>query len=317
MTDPAPEPIVEIRPLNIGELLDNTFRLYRAHLGLFVGIMAGPTLVISFAAVLVVLMQRDALVLMQPTQDPLEQLKATGSIIIGALVLGGLSAIAYLVAGAATSVAVSRLYLGHAASVRQSYEAIKSSTGRLIWMAIALLLIYLGAIVAVGIVAGVFAIPAAFISPLLSVAVIFLFGAGGFVVIAFILLGRLAVACPALILENLPVGRAFSRSVTLTRGHLLRALLIYVLMMVMGYISAFIFQGPFFLIGWLLTEGPLPPAWTQVLGALSGGVGGMLVGPLSRIALTLLYYDLRVRKEGFDLQLMMARLEGGVAPERP
>lgn len=35
-----------------------------------------------------------------------------------------------------------------------------------------------------------------------------------------------------------------------------------------------------------------------------------LVGPLLTIALTLLYYDQRVRKEGFDLQLMMSNLEG-------
>jgi hypothetical protein len=36
-----------------------------------------------------------------------------------------------------------------------------------------------------------------------------------------------------------------------------------------------------------------------------------LVGPLLTIALTLVYYDERVRKEGFDLQLMMSILEGG------
>jgi hypothetical protein len=35
------------------------------------------------------------------------------------------------------------------------------------------------------------------------------------------------------------------------------------------------------------------------------------VGPLATIAMTLIYYDVRVRKEGFDLQLMMATIEGG------
>jgi len=37
------------------------------------------------------------------------------------------------------------------------------------------------------------------------------------------------------------------------------------------------------------------------------------VGPLATIALTLIYYDERVRKEGFDLQLMMASLQSGSA----
>jgi len=45
------------------------------------------------------------------------------------------------------------------------------------------------------------------------------------------------------------------------------------------------------------------------------GVGNFLstslVGPLVTIALTLVYYDQRVRREGFDLQLMMAALQPG------
>ena len=34
-----------------------------------------------------------------------------------------------------------------------------------------------------------------------------------------------------------------------------------------------------------------------------------LVGPLMTIALALLYYDERVRKEAFDLELMMAAID--------
>jgi hypothetical protein len=41
------------------------------------------------------------------------------------------------------------------------------------------------------------------------------------------------------------------------------------------------------------------------------------VGPLMTIGFSLLYYDERVRKEAFDLQLMMSTLDGAqpeVAP---
>ena len=38
---------------------------------------------------------------------------------------------------------------------------------------------------------------------------------------------------------------------------------------------------------------------------LSGFVAGTIAGPIATIALALLYYDERVRKEAFDLQLMM------------
>jgi hypothetical protein len=40
-------------------------------------------------------------------------------------------------------------------------------------------------------------------------------------------------------------------------------------------------------------------------------VSTSLVGALATIALSLIYYDQRVRKEGFDLQLMMSTLESG------
>src|SRR5260370_850330 len=41
-------------------------------------------------------------------------------------------------------------------------------------------------------------------------------------------------------------------------------------------------------------------------------VSTSLVGALGTIAWSLIYYDQRVRKEGFDLQLMMSTLESGV-----
>jgi hypothetical protein len=38
---------------------------------------------------------------------------------------------------------------------------------------------------------------------------------------------------------------------------------------------------------------------------VAGFIAGTLAGPIATIAIALLYYDERVRKEAFDLQLMM------------
>jgi hypothetical protein len=46
----------------------------------------------------------------------------------------------------------------------------------------------------------------------------------------------------------------------------------------------------------------MPIAIWQYLG---GFFAGTIAGPIATIALALLYYDERVRKEAFDLQLMM------------
>jgi hypothetical protein len=45
-------------------------------------------------------------------------------------------------------------------------------------------------------------------------------------------------------------------------------------------------------------------------------LGGALAGPVTTIALVLVYYDQRVRKEAFDLQLMMEAV-GQAAPAPP
>jgi hypothetical protein len=42
-----------------------------------------------------------------------------------------------------------------------------------------------------------------------------------------------------------------------------------------------------------------------------------LVGPLATIAFSLVYYDERVRKEAFDLQLMMMTLDAPGLPASP
>ncbi len=56
--------------------------------------------------------------------------------------------------------------------------------------------------------------------------------------------------------------------------------------------------------------------WMMGIGSITGALGGALAAPLIMIGLVLLYYDIRVRKEAFDLQLMMEPPEnvGGESP---
>jgi hypothetical protein len=42
-------------------------------------------------------------------------------------------------------------------------------------------------------------------------------------------------------------------------------------------------------------------------------LGSVLAAPISTISFTLFYYDLRVRKEAFDLQMMMQAIGAGPA----
>jgi hypothetical protein len=107
---------------------------------------------------------------------------------------------------------------------------------------------------------------------------------------------------PAVVLENLNPFRAFDRSGELSKGvkgHILAAL---------GLIALIWFVAK---IGGALVASLIPAAPLQLTVA---AIIDMLVYPLFGIASTLIYYDIRIRKEGFDLQMMAKAQPSSVAP---
>jgi hypothetical protein len=48
----------------------------------------------------------------------------------------------------------------------------------------------------------------------------------------------------------------------------------------------------------------------SLAGAVAGSIGNAVTGPIMIVALAVFYYDVRIRKEGLDLQMMVANLDG-------
>lgn len=273
---------VELRPMSLGELLDRTFTVYRNHFWLFAGIMAVPYLVILAINVLS------------------SSLQATGPRAAGAhppsvgavLAVGGLVFILvmvvtfamYAAAQAATIFAVSDVYLGKSTSVRQSYRHVRGRVGRVFALIIMVGLAMMGGFVL-------------------------------FIVPGIIVLCRTAVAIPAAMLENISARQALNRSVSLTKGFAMKVFVVFILVLILTWVAAAIFQFPILIaVGSMTAKRHTLPFGLAVLSHLSSFVSGVLVGPIAMIAYSLIYYDLRVRKEAFDLQFMMASLsEPGAA----
>jgi hypothetical protein len=95
----------------------------------------------------------------------------------------------------------------------------------------------------------------------------------------------------------------------LTRGSLLRVLALMVFTMVITYAVLLIFQGPFVAAGMMARPDSPMFFWMNLLGTITGSIGGAFTGPLMIVAFAVLYYELRVRNEGLDLQLMLANLD--------
>lgn len=210
-------------------------------------------------------------------------LATTGSV-GGSVIAIALGAVVYLVAlaaaQAATVVAVSDVHLDRPASISSAYGAIK---GRLLKIIFIMIGVWLGT-------------------------------AAGFLLLivpGIILALAWSLAIPVAVIENQGLRGATSRSSTLTKGNRGRIFVVGFLFSVLLYIAAIITQAPVFAVVGLshAADPKAIPAWLNVLSVVGDFVSQSLVGPLFTIALALIYYDERVRKEGFDLQFMMASLQ--------
>jgi hypothetical protein len=131
---------------------------------------------------------------------------------------------------------------------------------------------------------------------------------GVFIVIVLISV-RLGVSVPALVIENVPAGRAIRRSVDLTHDHVGRVFLIVLCATVIAYATSLVFTGPFSIAAMVVGPTTKLALLFNLAGAVSGGIGAMISGPIMIIGLAMMYYDLRIRKEALDLELLLTHLD--------
>ena len=282
---------LDLRPLSIGELLDRTFSLYRRNFLLFIGISAIPQLlVLAMRLAQTALMPARKVVVPTPTTE--FQSASPGFVVAGVagmvlLVVVGLIVyfVAYLFSQGGTVYAVSELYLGRTTTIGQSLSRMRGELWSLFWLIVFNLVILIVSFI-------LLIIPSIYMAC------------------------RLCVCIPAALLEGLGPFDALQRSFALTKDNAGRAFLILLLYVVILYAALFLFGIPF---GIAIQSAAKDPAMLRVWTALmqiGNFVAGVLVTPVLTIASSIFYFDLRVRKEAFDLQLMMNPLGGGVPAPR-
>lgn len=310
-------PGIVLQPLSLAELLDRMFSLYRKNFVLFFGIMLLPSLLAMASGILMAVFR-------SPMVTPKPAAPAINPVIVGSAVGGFVVAmvaywIVYAVALGASTFAVGDVYLGRAATIGASYRRIRGRIGRLLWLMFLIALRVFGIFIAIAIgfaalmplVAG--HSPAAGAAVLVVVLVLF---PTSFLLMVWLMI-RYSVCIPSLVLEDLRAGQAIRRSVHLMKGNYLRCFLLLLLTVIVTYISMMIFQGPFYIAMILAARHGQVAIWLLSLSSVFGALGQALSAPLIMIGLVLLYYDIRVRKEAFDLQLMMSLVEQAGAQPAP
>jgi hypothetical protein len=310
----------ELRPLSLGELLDRTFALYKRHFSLFATIMLLP-MVIAFLASLPGVLAVAAPE--APAANPSLMGWRAGMPVLVLLGTVMLYFWVYAAAQGATVFAVSDLYLGRSSSVREAYARVRGKIGRIF-----LLILLIGAAMAAVMLLGMMVVmlpvavalrglsttnPGALAVGVLALLAALIVG----VIPAIVVWCRTALAIPVVVLENLRAGQAFGRSIRLSRGYAFRIFLVFVLVFILTLVAALILQSPFLLVEGSPLKPHALPMGMVVVSQLGSLLAGVLVGPVGTIAFALIYYDLRIRKEAFDLELLMSTLAPGSAAQAP
>ncbi|HEY0758318.1 MAG TPA: glycerophosphoryl diester phosphodiesterase membrane domain-containing protein [Acidisarcina sp.] len=308
----------ELRPRTLGEILDGTAQLYRSHFLLFVGIAVFPR------ALLLVTQ------LLQIGVDHVLELRHLPTLwfTVGASGISLLLYFAFVGLGlAASNRAVSALYLGQTATIAESYQEVKPHWIRYLGIMFLAALYswgptmipYAGIFAVIGIDGkkfmpgtGVTAGPGTF-------AGLAVLGVAGLAMLVTVPFGiwmslRYAVAVPASIFENAGVAASLKRSVYLTKKGRGRIFVMVLMIGIIFWVIAAVTEMPFVLQAFKAAKNhQQPPVISLVLSQIVSFFLYSVIGPIYGIAITLFYYDERIRKEGFDIEFMMqqANLSGG------
>jgi hypothetical protein len=280
------ESLPQLRSLRLSEILDQAIRLYRRNFFTFVGIVAVMQIPLSLLTLLVNLPTAPG---MQATGafSTESQLLATGGMCITAV--AALVLIQGFVTAALTR-AVADYYLGQPISFVEAYRKVGRVWSRLIGA------MFLAGLINLGLLLW-------FIIPCIG----WFTGIG---ILLFFSQAIIPLAVPVIVLERKSGYPALRRAWDLARR---RFWWVVGFVAVLYLFNQIIVQGPSVLLGILVVAlgDPLAEAGGAVsvytlqtiAQALVAMVASVLYLPLQLTCMTLLYFDLRVRTEGFDLML--------------
>ncbi len=309
-----PLSLIDLRPMDLGDILDGTIRVYRRNPWVFIGIMAlvaGIPLVIQESAAQQLAGKlQESMSLLGATDSGPEMLNAIQSydfyVAVAVWALGVTLMFFFMpISQAATVHAVSETILGRSADMGTSIRAILPKAGHLILAYFLVGMIYLSLFAPV-IVLTMVAVSdfdrlwlIAFVLPLLF-----------FVYILLIYLSVKFLFIPhAMVLDDTGAIDGFGRSYRLSSGYWWRTFGISLLVSLIVSMIVWMLGGGVGMVTMLLRL--VPNISVIALSAISGllqTVIMLFIQPLTIIAATLLYYDLRIRKEGFDLLLLAGAL---------
>ena len=270
----------QLRPLSVGEILDLAIKIYRerfVHLVKAVAVVVAPVSVVG-AIIQLSLPDTDTL---SGNTDQFGQVQVESSdvwaFVGGLFALGIIAYVASQLAAAASFKLVSGAYLDEEPDWRASLAYATSKLGSLIWLTV---------VFALGLALGVLAcvIP------------------GIYLYVAWTL------AVPVLLLEDVRGAKALNRSRALVKGRWWPVAGVLLVGFILSGLVQMVASGLFLAVA-SAGDNEVVDVVTQ---AVANTAASVLTTPFTAAVIMVLYFDLRVRREGFDLELLAQRV--GVEP---
>jgi Membrane domain of glycerophosphoryl diester phosphodiesterase len=275
-----------VRPLNLGETLDASIKIVRARWRALATVMLVVAIPIQIATVLITVTTIDDYKAGSETWTGSASTGTTwsdeGTYAAGQVAIIALTFLGYLLGTVACYRAIADTYLGRESGAGDTLRYAGARLGATLWLTIVLV---------VGLV----------------IAFLALIVPGIWLVVAW------SVAYPVMLVEGTGGFAALRRSFKLVEGHWWatagRLIVAYILVTVFSTVAAFVVLIP----GELIVDDTSFGALVVEAGA--NFVVSLVTTPFMAAIVTLVYFDLRVRKEGFDLALLAERMGGAAAAD--
>ena len=275
--------LTELRPRTVWDVVDDAFDLYRANFALLAGIAA----LVLVPGYLAYGAWQANFMLGVGNNTPTDPGAFFGAFLGQTALVFPLFGVAYVLYGGATAAAVEDLLFQRPVSLATAYRR-----------ALKRLLPLLGASLIVGLLATV--------------------GLCALYVGALVVVTLYAFVAQAVVLERRGALAAGARSREMVSGHFGKVLGLLLLLIVLTWVLTLGLLSLTQLLVYFLPKSPDRAAQQlreMIVSQAAQSLGGVLLAPLGPIATTLQYYDLRVRREGLDMEAQAEATGYDLAPD--
>ena len=306
--------VIPLRPLSLSDIFNGAVGYVRANPKATLGL---TTIVVVISQLLALILQVGPLAVTGDLGVLRGEEASTAALVGSSLsgIAGGLAVgLAAILLSGMLTVVVGRSVFGSSITIGEAWRRVRGRLWPLLGLTAleiigALLLIAVVVLIIVGITMAANGAIAALVGIPLGL---------GLIVVLVYVLTMLTFAPVAVVLERKPIVASVRRSFALVRRHFWRVFGIRLLATFVAGIIAGAVAVPFSIAGQILlfgAESPGSVVIATILSSIGGAIGQIVTAPFTAGVVVLLYTDIRIRAEAFDLVLHSGAARGPSATE--